>query len=146
MEDLKEMFREVIKELVTDDAIASVIRSEVRDRFNYQIRQEIEIVVHSIVGEHGREYIKEQVDAAFAKPVKKDDGWGNVEYYDSFDALVRDSIHKELSSRWEVGRQIENIIRDKMRKYAADIEKIAEVDLSKKVMERMVEDLTAKKD
>lgn len=98
------------------------------------IREAVQ-TANDIFKEKTEAYIREKVDAEFAKPVKKDDGWGEVEYYDSFEEFVRKTMQSRLSNNWDFRREVERKIEktiDNAKKRVA--QKVAETDFVDEVL------------
>jgi hypothetical protein len=75
------------------------------------------------------------IDEEFKKPVKKDDGWGDVEYYDSFDEFVRKEMQSKLKNDWDMRRIIERKL-DNAVKHAKErlAQKVVETELVDEVI------------
>ena len=98
---MDELIKEMIATMLTEEKIVDVVREVVEEQMSYSVRNLIEQSVHDVLRERTDAYIKECVDEQFMKPVKSDDGWGGVEYYDTFEQFVRDYVRNNLSKNWE---------------------------------------------
>lgn len=133
---MNESIKELLSSVITDEMIRQAVHEVVWDKLDgYEMSKLIRETVAGIFKEKTEAYIRERVDAEFSKPVKKDDGWGEVEYYDSFDQFVRKTVQSRLSNSWdfrrEVERKIEKVIDNAKKKVA---QKVAETDFVDEVL------------
>ena len=133
---MNESIKELLSSVITDEMVTQAVRDVVFQKIDrYEMSKLIEQTVNDIFKEKTEAYIREKVDAEFAKPVKKDDGWGEVEYYDSFEEFVRKTMQSRLSNNWdfrrEVERKIEKVIDNAKKRVA---QKVAETDFVDEVL------------
>ena len=131
----REMIKEILGELVSEEAIDSAIREIVTERFNYTINTAIDEVAHRYVREKGESYIKEKVDEVLEKPVKRDDGWGQPEYYDSFEHFVKSIIAEQIQINYRFTQAIDRMVKDRLSEVIRKV--------SKEISEKMVDEALA---
>ena len=110
----REMIKEILGELVSEEAIDSAIREIVTERFNYTINKEIDEVAQRYVREKGETYIKEKVDEVLERPVKLDDGWGQPKYYDSFEHFVKSIIAEQIKTNYRFTNTIDRMVKSRL--------------------------------
>ena len=132
---MEELIREMLAAMITEEMLKDAAREAIEEHLNYSVKELILGTATDILREKTDAYIRERVDEQFMKPVKTDDGWGNVEYYDTFEQFVRDQVKNNLSNSWEVRTKVERQIDEKMKKAKENIaKKIANKDFADEVI------------
>lgn len=144
MDNNKEILMELARQLISEEELMAAIRSVVRERLNYHVENELRQIVHDILNEKAEGYIREMVDNAFSQPVKKDDGWGHVEKYDSFDNFVRDQIAKRSydRSQWDIQSSIRSHIENKIKEVAKKLTEQESKDRSAEILHELAKEYT----
>ena len=139
MEDNKEFLLELAKQLISKEEIKNAVREVVRDRLDYHVDNELRQIVHDILHEKGEGYITEMINEALSRPVKKDDGWGHVERYDSFENFVRDQIKQKSYDRsaWELELKIRRCVENKIKEVAKDLAEQEAKDRSAAILKEL---------
>ena len=119
----REMIKEIIAELVSEETIDDAIREIVSNRLNYNFDRIVEETARSIVNDKAESYIKERVDEVLDKPVKTDDGWGHTEYYDSFEHFVKSIIREKISSNYKFSQEIDRRVKERLDKVIKKVSK-----------------------
>ena len=131
------VIKEILSELVSEETIDAAIREIVNDRLDYKINRTIEDAAHSIVKEKAEKYIEEEVNKVLEKPVKRDDGWGQPEYYDSFEHFVKSIIAEQISINYRFTQVIDRMVKDRLDGVIKKVSK----DLSEKVVDEALAEM-----
>ena len=142
--DLKEIVRQTIRELVTEEMIEYQIRSAVEECFNYKIKEEIRAAAMEYVHEKGEGYIREKVDEILNGHVRTDDGWGNVKDQGTFENYVRKAIREKCMSQWNVEREVKKAVEEKLKKFCEEVKYDNVEEASIKVLGRIAAEYAAK--
>jgi hypothetical protein len=133
---MDENIRALLASVITDEMIKEAVRDVIYEKMSdYNTSCLIREAANDIFKEKATGYMQNLIDEEFKKPVKKDDGWGVVEYYDSFDEFVRKEMKSKLSNNWdfrrEVDRKLEKVIDNAKKRVA---QKVAETDFADEVL------------
>lgn len=133
---MDENIRALLASVITDEMINEAVRDVVYKMMsNYNTESLIHEVANDIFKEKATGYIQSLIDAEFKKPVKKDDGWGDVEYYDSFDEFVRKEMQTKLKNDWDLRRIIDQKINNAVKKAKDRVaQKLTETELVDEVI------------
>ncbi len=142
--DLKELVRQTVREIASEDAIERIIIQEVREKFNYKIDSAIRDIAMEYVREKSGGYIQEAVDKIMNGRVRLDDGWGNVKEEGTFEEYVRKAIRSQLGNSWELEKKVRKAVDEKLEKYCKEVHKTELDVLTKKVLTRVAEDFERK--
>lgn len=142
--DVKEIVRQTIRELVTEEMIEYQIRSAVEECFNYKIKEEIRAAAMEYVHEKGEGYIREKIDEIMNGHVLTDDGWGNVKEHGTFENYVRKAIREKCMSQWNVEREVKKAVDEKLKKFCEEVKCDNIEEASKKVLGRIAAEYAAK--
>lgn len=143
--EVKEIIRELLDDTVSEEQINTIIREVVDEKCDYNVREQIRQVAHDVLREKTYEYVQEMVNAELAKPVKTNDGWGGVEYYDSFEDLVRQELRKNIRNSWELKRYAENIVKNMIELTAKNLVKqFTEEEMSEKLIKALADNADSK--
>lgn len=108
------VIKEILSELVSEETIDAAIKEIVNYRLDYKINRAIEDAAHSIVKEKAKKYIEEEVNKVLEKPVKRDDGWGQPEYYDSFEHFVKSIIAEQIKTNYRFTQEIDRMVKNRL--------------------------------
>ena len=142
--DLKEIVRQMIRELATEEMIEHQIRSAVDECFNYKIKEEIRTAAMEYVHEKGEGYIREKIDEIMNGHVRTDNGWGQVEDHGTFENFVRKAIREKCMSQWNVEREVKKAVDEKLKKFFEEVKYDNVEEASKKVLGRIAAEYAAK--
>ena len=147
MDNNKEILMELAKQLISEEELMAAIRSVVRERLNYHLENELRQIVHEILDEKGKDFIVEMIENALKQPVKKDDGWGHVEKFDSFENFVREEIKKRTydRSQWDIQGSIRGHIENKIKEVAKKLTEQESKDRSAEILHELAKELTEEK-
>ena len=143
MDNNKEILMELAKQLISEEELMAAIRSVVRERLNYHLENELRQIVHEILDEKGKGFIVEMIENALKQPVKKDDGWGHVEKFDSFENFVREEIKKRTydRSQWDIQGSIRGHIENKIKEVAKKLTEQESKDRSAEILHELAKEL-----
>lgn len=142
--DVKEIVRQTIRELVTEEMIEYQICSTVKKLFDYKINEEIRAVAMEYVREKGEGYIREKIDAIMNGHVQTDNGWGEVKDHGTFENYVRKAIRDKCMSQWNVEREVKKAVDEKLKKFCEEVKCDNIEEASKKVLGRIAAEYAAK--
>ena len=142
--DVKEIVRQTIRELVTEEMIEYQIRSAVEECFNYKIKEEIRAAAMEYVHEKGEGYIREKIDEIMNGHVRTDNGWGQVEEHGTFENFVRKAIREKCMSQWNVEREVKKAVEEKLKKFCEEVKYDNIEEASIKVLGRIAAEYAAK--
>lgn len=142
--NLKEIVKQTIRELATEEMIEYQIRSAVKECFNYKINEEIRAAAMEYVHEKGEGYIREKVDEIMNGHVWTDDGWGNVKDHGTFENYVRKAIREKCMSQWNVEREVKKAVDEKIKKFCEEVKCDNIEEASEKVLGRIAAQYAAK--
>ena len=78
---MDENIRALLESVITDEMIKEAVRDVVYEKMSdYNTSHLIHEVANDIFKEKATGYMQSLIDEEFKKPVKKDGGWGDVEY------------------------------------------------------------------
>lgn len=139
---MDENIRALLESVITDEMIKEAVRDVVYEKMSdYNTSHLIRDVANDIFKEKATGYMQNLIDEEFKKPVKKDDGWGDVEYYDSFDEFVKKEIQSKLKNNWDMQRIIERKL-DNAVKHAK--ERIAQKVVETEIVDEAIAELQPK--
>lgn len=141
--DVKEIVRQTIRELATEEMIEYQIRSAVKECFNYKINEEIRAAAMEYVHEKGEGYIREKIDEIMNGHVRTDDGWGNVNDHGTFENYVRKAIREKCMDHWNVEREVRKAVDEKLKKFCEEVNYDNIEEASKKVLGRIAAEYAA---
>lgn len=146
MNDNKDVLMELAKQLISEDEIKRAIRSIISERVNYHVEESIRSIVTDILKEKSNGYIEGMVNDALSRPIRKDDGWGSVERYESFDEFVKDQIKKKSfdRSQWDIQGEIRSAVDKKIRTVAEKLAKQEAKDRSAAILKELAEEYDGK--
>ena len=147
MDNNEEILMELAKQLISEEELMAAIRSVVRERLNYHLENELRPIVHEILDEKGKDFIVEMIENALKQPVKKDDGWGHVEKFDSFENFVREEIKKRTydRSQWDIQGSIRGHIENKIKEVAKKLTEQESKDRSAEILHELAKEYTEEK-
>jgi hypothetical protein len=101
-----------LKEIDLQEMVMAVISQEL----NNEIQKEIKVVVKEKIVD----FINEQFKNILLDGVKTDDGWGNKKTFTSFKDFVMQEFDKRLKENWEMQRQIEKVVQERLATLIAE--------------------------
>ena len=137
MMESREMIKELLGELVSDETIDAAIRVIVRERIDYSFGRMVEEAAQNIINDKAESYIKERVDEVLDKPVKTDDGWGHTEYYDSFEHFVKSIISEKIQTNYRFSQEIDRRVRERLDSVIKKVSK----EMSEKVVDEALAEM-----
>lgn len=94
-----ESIKSLLKEIITQESINSLVRDAVQEKveaiFQYEQERVIKKLFDETIKNTSEKYMQEIVEKVLSGAVRTDDGWGNVETKGSFSDLVRTRIKKK---------------------------------------------------
>ena len=141
--DTREILKDIVAEYITEERLNSIIREIIIKKLDYNLEQHIRKTAVDVLGEKTQEYVKEKVEAELVKPVKTNDGWGNIARYDSFEEFVKKEIAERLRNNWEIRTYAENFVKQMITDTAR---KIVKDFTDEELNERLLKQLIAKAD
>lgn len=130
---MDENIRALLASVITDEMIKEAVRDVVYEKMSdYNTSHLIHEVANDIFKEKATGYMQNLIDEEFKKPVKRDDGWGDVEYYDSFDEFVKDQMKDKLKNNWNlrniIDQKLNNAVKNAKERLAQKVVKTEFVD------------------
>lgn len=144
MDNNKDILMELAKQLISEEEIMAAIRCVVRERLDYHLENELRQIVYEILNEKSKGFIVEMIEDVLKQPVRKDDGWGHVEKFDSFEDFVKEEIKKRTYDRnqWDIQSSIRRHIENKIQEVAKKLTEQESKNRSAEILHELAKEYT----
>lgn len=141
--DVKEILRETISDLVSEEEISREIKVAINEKLSeYTMEKAIRDVAIECIHEKGDEWMHEMVERVINGNVRLDDGWGNTENVGTFEDYARKSLRKQCFDQWKLERKLREAVDEKLKKIATDIvSKHLREDLADEVIKELANEV-----
>ena len=126
-----------IEEQLSAISILDIVNEQVRNLIRDEVIKEAKRSIHKAVRDEVDSVIAREVEIMLSGPVHTDDGWGNKQDYDTFEALFKEVFRKKLNESHEMRRTLSRVIEEKVtnamtKEYTSVTEKLI-AELSKSI-------------
>lgn len=141
--DVKEILRETISDLVSEEEISREIKVAINEKLSeYTMEEVIRDVAIECIHEKGDEWMHEMVERVINGNVRLDDGWGNTKNVGTFEDYARKSLREQCFDQWKLERKLREMVDEKLKKIATDIvSKHLREDLADEVIKELANEV-----
>lgn len=114
-----------IKKILTDktieEAIVIAVKEQVKQTLEADysdfINREVKSAAKRLSEKKIEKMTEDGINEILANQIVIDDGWGNREEHGSFEALVKETLHKSIKSNWTINSVVTKKVNEAVKLY-----------------------------
>lgn len=142
----EEIVREAVKGILSEEKLEEIARGTISEmvyeNMRYTFEKTVTQVAREVIEEKGESILEEILKDIMNKPVRIDNGWGDIQEKGSFEDFVRSTLRSRCCNEWDVERKLRNMVDERLKKIAHEVVgRHVEEDLCGEVMEELVKQI-----